>query len=240
MNADFNVGFVDNQSAAEQLFNRASLREFHGEMIQDEIDRALAHFESSIDGLDRAMAKTDRLLQMIAENEVLPEFEASLRKHLSALGVPRLERISLDSRPISTLEDILTVTQAEFAELRDMTARTIEATRELEPAIDKGLFVSTVLEADSRFNQEKIALGFGRGMVETFVSTACHATILAVEDTFPRGFDFLDEPKEEGRRANAGGDQTDDGWPGWLPAGLGAFAVLLVTGYVLQRRRRVG
>lgn len=191
MNADFNVGFIHEQSFGEQEYNRASLLEFHGEKISDGISKAVQRFEASIDGLNTAMAKTEELLNMVGSFEMLPEFEEALAKHLPELEVNNLARVGSDRRRISTLEDILLVLQSEFTVLKEMTEGTIVATKDLQPQIDDGLFVATVLEAKTPFNQQKISLGFGRGIVETFMSTACHATILAVEDIFPLGFEFL-------------------------------------------------
>lgn len=191
MNADFNVGFIHEQSFGEQEYNRASLLEFHGEKISDGINKAVQRFEASIDGLNTAMAKTEELLNMVGSFEMLPEFEEALAKHLPELEVNNLARVGSDRRRISTLEDILLVLQSEFTVLKEMTEGTIVATKDLQPQIDDGLFVATVLEAKTPFNQQKISLGFGRGIVETFMSTACHATILAAEDIFPLGFEFL-------------------------------------------------
>ncbi|MCH8876250.1 MAG: hypothetical protein IIA89_05445 [Chloroflexi bacterium] len=199
MNADFNVGFIQPQSEAEQMFNRASLREFHGEKVGDFIEQALDGFESSLDGLDGAMEKNEQLIEMLRseEYELYPEFEEALGRHIVALEVNELPRVSENDLEIKNLEDILLVLQSEFATLRVMTEETIEVTRQLQPQIDEGLFVDTVLRADTPFNQAKIALGFGRGTVESFMSTACHSTILAVEDIYPLGFEFLTDPKVE-------------------------------------------
>jgi hypothetical protein len=248
MNAAFNTGFVDNQSAAEQLFNRASLQEFHGKKIGKEVDQALERFEASIEGLDRAMAKNRELLEMLESNALIPEFEAALQKHMAALGVRQLPLVTLDPVQPSSLSDVLRIIDAQFAELKEMTNRAISATHDLDPAIQDGQFVAKVLQADSRFNQDKIALGFGRDKVETFVSTACHATILAVEDTWPMGFQFLTEPKEDtGPVAEPKEDtgpvepkRNSDG-PGGLTAwlvGAGAVIVLGILGFLIVRNRK--
>ena len=89
------------------------------------------------------------------------------------------------------------VLQSEFAALREMTQKTTAATRALQPQMDQGLFVATVLEGNTPFNQAKVSLGFGRGDVEEFMSNTCHATILAVQDSWPLGFQFLLDPKKE-------------------------------------------
>ena len=89
------------------------------------------------------------------------------------------------------------VLQSEFAALREMTQKTTAATRALQPQMDQGLFVATVLEGNTPFNQAKMSLGFGRDDVEAFMSNACHATILAVQDSWPLGFQFLLDPKKE-------------------------------------------
>jgi len=191
MNADFNVGFIHEQSFGEQEYNHASLLEFHGEKIGDGIDKAVQRFEASIDGLNATMEKNEELLNMVRSFEMLPEFEEALGKHLQELEVNSLARVGNERRQIATLEDILLVLQSEFEVLKEMTEGTIAATKDLQPQIDDGRFVATVLEARTPFNQQKISLGFGRGIVETFMSTACHATILAAEDNFPLGFEFL-------------------------------------------------
>lgn len=197
MNADFNVGFIMPQSTSEQLFNRASLREFHGETTGGLIDQAVTEFSASIDGLDAAIENTDRLIAIVRADEMLPEFEAALGEALEKLRVNDLERVGADTRKIATLEDILLVLKAEFEALREMTKRTIEETRALQPQIEQGQFVATVLARSTPFNQAKITLGFGRGITETFMSTACHATIVAVEETWPLGFEFLREEKTD-------------------------------------------
>lgn len=197
MNADFNVDFIMPQSAAEQLFNRASLREFHGQTTGGLIDLAVTEFSASRDGLDAAIKNTDRLIEMVRAEEMLPEFEKALARATDKLQVNDLERVGKDTRRISTLEDILLVLKAEFEALREMTETTIEETRALQPQIEQGQFVATVLEMSTPFNQAKISLGFGRGITETFMSTACHATIVAVEETWPLGFEFLREAKAD-------------------------------------------
>ncbi|MGH2618026.1 MAG: hypothetical protein ACRDJC_22590, partial [Thermomicrobiales bacterium] len=78
MNADFNVDFIMPQSTSEQLFNRASLREFHGETTGGLIDLAVTEFSASVDGLDAAIENTDRLIEMVRDEEMLPEFEKAL------------------------------------------------------------------------------------------------------------------------------------------------------------------
>ena len=197
MNADFNVGFIHEQSFGEQMFNRASLNEFHGEKVGDLIDRALERFDNSIVGLDSAIANNNKLLEMLGDDPMMPEYEAALRKHLVELNVNELPRVGRDSRKVETLRDILLVLQSEFAALREMTQKTTAATRALQPQMDQGLFVATVLEGNTPFNQAKVSLGFGRGDVEAFMSNACHATILAVQDSWPLGFQFLLDPKKE-------------------------------------------
>jgi hypothetical protein len=191
MNAAFNVGFIHEQSFAEQEYNRASLREFHGEKIGNGINRGVRRFEASIDGLDAAMEKNEKLIEMVRSFEMLPEFEKALEKHLKELDVNSLPRVGNDGRQIFTLEDILLVLQSEFSTLREKTQKTVASTQELKPQIGKGLFVATVLEGLTPFNEDKISLGFGRNMVETFMSRACHATILASEENFPLGYEFL-------------------------------------------------
>lgn len=197
MNADFNVGFIHEQSFGEQMFNRASLNEFHGEKVGDLIDRALERFDNSIVGLDSAIANNKKLLEMLGDDPMMPEYEAALRKHIVELNVNELPRVGRDSRKVETLRDILLVLQSEFIALREMTQKTTAATRALQPQIDQGLFVVTVLEGNTPFNQAKVSLGFGRGDVEAFMSYACHATILAVQDSWPLGFQFLLDPKKE-------------------------------------------
>ncbi|MGH2618160.1 MAG: cupredoxin domain-containing protein, partial [Thermomicrobiales bacterium] len=118
------------------------------------------------------------------------------------LDVNNLERVGNDTRQIATLEDILLVLKAEFEALREMTKTTIEETRALQPQIEQGQFVATVLDMSTPFNQAKISLGFGRGITETFMSTACHATIVAVEATWPLGFEFLREAKTDSLAPN--------------------------------------
>ena len=197
MNADFNVGFIHEQSFGEQMFNRASLNEFHGEKVGDLIDRALERFDNSIVGLDSAIANNNKLLEMLGDDPMMPEYEAALRKHLVELNVNELPRVGRDSRKVETLRNILLVLQSEFAALREMTQKTTAATRALQPQMDQGLFVATVLEGNTPFNQAKVSLGFGRDDVEAFMSNACHATILAVQDSRPLGFQFLLDPKKE-------------------------------------------
>ena len=197
MNADFNVGFIHEQSFGEQMFNRASLNEFHGEKVGDLIDRALERFDNSIVGLDSAIANNNKLLEMLGDDPMMPEYEAALQKHLFELNVNELPRVGRDSRKVETLRDILLVLQSEFAALREMTQKTTAATRALQPQMDQGLFVATVLEGNTPFNQAKVSLGFGRDDVEAFMSNACHATILAVQDSWPLGFQFLLDPKKE-------------------------------------------
>ena len=197
MNADFNVGFIHEQSFGEQMFNRASLNEFHGEKVGDLIDRALERFDNSIVGLDSAIANNNKLLEMLGDDPMMPEYEAALRKHLVELNVNELPRVGRDSRKVETLRDILLVLQGEFAALREMTQKTTAATGALQPQMDQGLFVATVLEGNTPFNQATVSLGFGRGDVEAFMSNACHATILAVQDSWPLGFQFLLDPKKE-------------------------------------------
>ena len=197
MNADFNVGFIHEQSFGEQMFNRASLNEFHGEKVGDLLDRALERFDNSIVGLDSAIANNNKLLEMLGDHPMMPEYEAALRKHLVELNVNELPRVGRDSRKVETLRDILLVLQSEFAALREMTQKTTAATRALQPQMDQGRFVATVLEGNTPFNQAKVSLGFGRDDVEAFMSNACHATILAVQDSWPLGFQFLLDPKKE-------------------------------------------
>ena len=197
MNADFNVGFIHEQSFGEQMFNRASLNEFHGEKVGDLIDRALERFDNSIVGLDSAIANNNKLLEMLGDDPMMPEYEAALRKHLVELNVNELPRVGRDSRKVETLRDILLVLQGEFAALREMTQKTTAATGALQPQMDQGLFEATVLEGNTPFNQAKVSLGFGRDDVEAFMSNACHATILAVQDSWPLGFQFLLDPKKE-------------------------------------------
>lgn len=236
MNAAFNVGFIQEQSTMEQLFNRASLEEFHGRKSGDIIDRALEGLEKSLNGLDEAIAKNREMLGFLARQdyELYPEFEAALARHLGELEVNALSRVGKDDRTITTLEDILVVFSSEFEALREMTEATSSATRGLEPQIADGLFVATVLEGKTPFNQAKVSLGFGRGLVETLMSTACHATILAVEDVWPLGFDFLLEPKTEG-------GQLDP----QAPCGIGMVATMsmLLLGLgalrVVSRRSRM-
>ena len=134
---------------------------------------------------------------MLGDDPMMPEYEAALRKHLVELNVNELPRIGRDSRKVETLRDILLVLQSEFAALREMTQKTTAATRALQPQMDQGLFVATVLEGNTPFNQAKVSLGFGRDDVEAFMSNACHATILAVQDSWPLGFQFLLDPKKE-------------------------------------------
>jgi len=93
MNADFNVGFIHEQSFGEQMFNRASLNEFHGEKVGDLIDRALERFDNSIVGLDSAIANNNKLLEMLGDHPMMPEYEAALRKHLVELNVNKLPRV---------------------------------------------------------------------------------------------------------------------------------------------------
>ena len=134
---------------------------------------------------------------MLGDDPMMPEYEAALRKHLVELNVNELPRIGRDSRKVETLRDILLVLQSESAALREMTQKTTAATRALQPQMDQGLFVATVLEGNTPFNQAKVSLGFGRDDVEAFMSNACHATILAVQDSWPLGFQFLLDPKKE-------------------------------------------
>ena len=197
MNADFNVGFIHEQSFGEQMFNRASLNEFHGEKVGVLIDRALERFDNSIVGLDSAIANNNKLLKMLGDDPMMPEYEAALQKHLFELNVNELPRVGRDSRKVETLRDVLLVLQSESAALREMTQKTTAATRALQPQMDQGLFVATVLEGNTPFNQAKVSLGFGRGDVEAFMSNACHATILAVQDSWPLGLQFLLDHKKE-------------------------------------------
>ena len=191
MNADFNVGFIHPQSRGEQLFNLGSLREFRGDRGAKEIELAIQAFSDSLRGLEAASNKIGMLVTMLERNEAIAEFDSALTKRLAELNVNALPRVSRDTTQVATLTDVLTVMRSEFSMLREMTERTIAETEKLRPQIQRGSFVATVLEVSTDFNQAKISLGFGRGTVEQFVSTACHATILAVEDTWPRGFEFL-------------------------------------------------
>ena len=193
MNADFNVGFMQEQLTAEQMFNRASLAEFEGGTGGEYVDMALDGLERAAEGLSSAIEKNEQLIEMVQNTELNPDFESALEKYIGELNVNSLPRIGEDDRDVQTLEDILHVLQSEFATLLDLTEGTIEATREIRGTADEGLFVATVLESNTPFNAVKIALGFGRGEVSTFMSTACHATILAIEERFPEGFEFLTE-----------------------------------------------
>lgn len=185
------------QLMGEQMFNRASLREFKGEFGGHFIARALDEFEKSTVHLSSAMDKNQGLLIMLRENELRPEFEKALVVYLDELQVNELPRIGEDDRSVETLEDIIIVLQSEFNKLLELTKGTLEATRNLQDAVDKGQFVDAVLQDNTPFNQQKIALGFGRAEVASFMSYACHATIKAIEENYPTGFEFLIEPKSK-------------------------------------------
>ena len=146
-------------------------------------------------GLDGAIAEVDKMLDLLDEDpDILPEFAAALEMRLAEANVDSLPRIGPGTAvpaPISTIEGLLLAVRGELVALRDRTEAAIAEARALQPEIDAGEFVITLLEADTGFNIAHPAQGFGREIVSNFVSVGCHASILAAHDVFPLGFEFL-------------------------------------------------
>lgn len=183
--------------AVEDQYNRATLREFNGKLIGNEIRIALGLYEESITDLDLGVQKIDQLLAIVSANEALPEFLPALAQRFADVNVNGLPRIGQDSRQIVTIEDFLLVKKSELATLRQFTEDAIHATIAITEEINAGLFVATLLGGPNQLKAKKTALGFGRLSVANLFFTGAKATGLAVGDNFPLGFEFLLDPKTE-------------------------------------------
>lgn len=195
MGEAFSIGFIAEQDKAEQFSNRATLREFHGKIVGDRTKAGIEAYERSLDGIDEAILYSRILLIMAEAKPMIPKFVSALGKRIKSGKVNKLERLGVDRRRIKTLADILRVIQAEFIALRDFTNRNIAVVRGLQSHFDDGTFVATFMRRQTEFNKSHAKLGFGRDTVEVLVAHACGATILASEDIFPLGYEFLLKPK---------------------------------------------
>ncbi len=211
---------------AENAFNRATLTEFKGRLITDEIDGALDSYVRAQGHLDRAIDGTDEMLALVRANGCLAEFDAALASRLEEAGANDHKRVSEQTIPISTIEDVLLVQKAEFQALSSHLTDAIRATGDFEDEIAAGTFVATLLGEPNELKTAKGELEYGIRTVTDLLAVTTHSTAVALEDIFPLGSELLLDEKES------------DGSTPILPIAVAVLAgLVLVVGVFAWRRR---
>lgn len=200
INANFNLGFLHHQKVAEELSNRATLRELRGQLVGDLIDDIVLEYQRSITKLNAAVTGIDQLAAMVQNNEMEPGFDTALNARIVQLGVNNLPRMTPGStEPVTTLPEILTTLRSELTTLAQSASGTVQALdTELRPFAEQGLFLAAALQHLTTYNQQKHDTNFGAQDVDNFLAAACHATVLALEDIFPAAMEFVFDPKVAG------------------------------------------
>ena len=191
---------------------RGVLTELRGKKAPKNFSESLRWYQRTLSEADQLAARITELREIGKKAPLLPEFEAALAKVLADHTV--VERVSRTSARYSNLgqgrqvdrnmgkfgqnlDVVLAAIQFDLQLVRDNLRETISEFRKVSEVANEGGLAALILSGRASFPELVMQ---GEDMMTTFIrfyGLACMTTIVATMQVYPKGLEFLPQPKRK-------------------------------------------
>jgi hypothetical protein len=188
------------------------LSELHGNKAPRNFSESLKWYEATLVQADALAARLSELRAIGKKSTLLPEFEAALSKVLA--DHPPIERVSRTMARYSNLgqgrqvdrhldkfgqnlDEVLASIQQDLNLVRDNLRETIKEFRNVSEVARDGGLAALILSGRASFPELVMQ---GEDMMTAFIrfyGLACMTTIVATMQVYPKGLEFLPQPKRK-------------------------------------------